>query len=63
MGKNKFSQIKITANIFFRKNLLQSKYSLLNSLHKKYSTKKSCVFNYNVRLLFRDKTVYNELLV
>ena len=48
---------------FFRKNLLQSEYSLLNSLHKKYSTKKSCVFNYNVRLLFRDKTVYNELLV
>ena len=43
------------------KNLLQTKYSLtnLNLLHKKYSTKKSCVLNYNLSLSFRN----NEILV
>ena len=28
IGKNKFPQIEITANIFFRKNVLRSKYIL-----------------------------------
>ena len=32
-------------------------------LQKKYSTKKSCLFNYNISLLFRNKAVYNEILV
>ena len=53
---------------FSRKNLLQSKYSQqpmthvllissnLNSLHI-YSTKKSCLFNHNLSLLSRNKTV------
>ena len=46
--KNKFPQIKTIANIFSAKI---------------YNTKTSCLFNYNVRLSLRNKTVYNELLV
>ena len=30
---------------------------------QKYSTKKSCLFNYNSRLQFRNKTVYGNELV
>ena len=30
---------------------------------QKYSTKKSCLFNYNSPLQFRNKTVYNELVL
>ena len=30
---------------------------------QKYSTKRSCLFNYNLPLSFRNKTVYKELLV
>ena len=61
--KNKFSQIKITANIFpariySRVNILWLKFAT-----QKYSTKKSCLFNHNLPLSFRNKTVYNELLV
>ena len=53
----------ITANIFpaeiySRVNILQLKFAT-----QKYRTKKSCLFNYNLPLLFRNKTVYNELLV
>ena len=57
----------------FPKYLVQSEYSQepmthrllsanLNSPHK-YSTKKSCLFNDNLSLSFRNKTVYNEILV
>ena len=61
--KKKFSQIKITANIFpariySRVNILWLKFAT-----QKYSTKKSCLFNHNLPLSFRNKTVYNELLV
>ena len=51
--KNKFPQIKMTAKIF-RKNLLQSKYSLLYT--QKYSTTKSYPFNYNLPLSFRKQS-------
>ena len=30
---------------------------------QKYSTKRSCLFNHNLPLSFRNKTVYKELLV
>ena len=61
--KNKFPQIKITSNIFpakisSRVNILQLKFAT-----QKYSTKKSCLFNHNLSLSFRNKTVYNEILV
>ena len=36
---------------------------LLKFTTQKYSTKKSCLFNYNSPLQFRDKTVYNELVL
>ena len=29
----------------------------------KYSTRKSCLFNHNLSLSFRNKTVYNGILV
>ena len=29
---------------------------------QKYSTKKLCLFNYNMSLLFRNKAVYSEIL-
>ena len=61
--KNKFPQIKITANIFpakiySRGNILSVKFAT-----QRYSTKKSCLFNHNLSLSFRNKTVYNEILV
>ena len=58
--KNKFPQIKITANIF--PAIIYSRENL-NFLHKKYSSKKSCLFNYNLCLSFRNKGVYNEIMV
>ena len=56
--KNKFAQLKITANIFpakiySRVNILQVKFAT-----QKYS-KKSCLFNNNLSLSFRN----NEILV
>ena len=63
--KNTFPHIKITANIFPRKIYSSVKliFSNLNSLHKKNCTKKSPLFNYNLSLSFRNKAVYNEILV
>ena len=58
-----FPPIKITANIFPDKI-----YSRVNILYKvkfatqKYSTKKSCLFNLNLSLLFGNKTVYKEIV-
>ena len=61
MRKNQFPQIKITANIFPAKI-----YSRVNILYLKFATqditKKSCLSEI-VPLSFRNKTVYNELLV
>ena len=53
--KNKFPQIKITAQIFPAKNLLQRKYCMLwlKFTTQEYSTKKSCLFNHNWSLFFR----------
>ena len=61
--QNKFPQTEITANIFpsklsSRVNILQ-----LKCATRKYCTKKSCLFNHNLSLSFRNKTVYNEVLV
>ena len=61
--KKKFPQIKITANIFpakiySRVNILSLKFAT-----RKYSTNKSCLFNHNLSLSFRNKTVYNEIPV
>ena len=60
---NKFLQIKTTTNIFptniySKVNILQRKFATQN-----HSTKKSCPFNYNLSLSFRNKAVYNEILV
>ena len=57
--ENKFPQIEITANIFPAKS-----YSRVNILQlifatQKYSTKKSCLFNHNSSLSFRN----NEIMV
>ena len=61
--KNKFPQIKITANPdFSRKNLLQSKYSLTLIRYTKIKYYE-IVFNHNLSLSFRNKTVYNEIMV
>ena len=60
--KNKVPQIKITSKDFSRPNLLHSKYSLTyKSATQKYG-KKSCLFNRNLSLSFRNKTVYDEIL-
>ena len=57
--KNKFPQIKIIAHTFpvkinSRVNILQLKFTT-----QKYSTTKSCLFNHNLSLSFRN----NEILV
>ena len=57
--KNKFPRITITANIFpakiySRVNILQLKFAT-----QKYSTKKSCLFNHNSSVSFRN----NEIIV
>ena len=50
IGKNKITQIKITAG-------------KLKLATQKNSTKKSCLFNHTLSLSFRNKTVFNEKLV
>ena len=55
--KNKFPEITIfPAKIYSRVNILELEFA-----RQKYSTKKSRLFNYNLSLPFRNKTVYNEL--
>ena len=62
--KNKFPQKIIKRKHFSRKNLLQSiKYTLTKIYYTKNRTKKSCLFNYNSPPQFRNKTVYNELVL
>ena len=48
---------------FSGKNLLHSKYSLTKIRYTKIQPKKTCLFNHNLSLSFRNKTVYNEILV
>ena len=61
--KNNFPQ-KINGNIFPAKIYSRVlSILLLKFTTRKYSTKKSCLFNYNLPLSFRNKTVYNEILV
>ena len=45
------------AKIYSGVNILRLKFTT-----QKYSTKKSCLFNYNLSLSFRNKAVYNEIL-
>ena len=60
----KFPQKIIQRKHFSRKNLLQSiKYTLTKIYYTKNRTKKSCLFNYNSPPQFRNKTVYNELVL
>ena len=62
--KNKFPQKIIKRKHFSRKNLLQSiKYTLTKIYYTKNRTTKSCLFNYNSPPQFRNKTVYNELVL
>ena len=58
--KNKFPQTNFAANIFPAENF-KSRVLIFSNL--KYSTKKSCMFNYNLSLSFRNKTVYNGILL
>ena len=64
--KNNFPQ-KINGNIFPAKIYSRVlSILLLKFTTRKYSTKKSCLFNYNLPLHFRNKTVhivYNELVL
>ena len=48
----------VPGNIYSRVNIPQLKFAT-----QKYSTKKSRLFNHNLSLSFRDKTLYNEILV
>ena len=57
--KNKFPQIKITANIFPAKIYSRVNTLWLKFATRKYSTKESCLFNHNLSLSFRN----NEILV
>ena len=50
-------KIKITANFFFSKNLLQRKYLLIKFATQKYSTKKST----STSTLFNKNIDYNRL--
>ena len=62
--KNKFPQKIIKRKHFSHKNLLQSiKYTLTKIYYTKNGTTKSCLFNYNSPPQFRNKTVYNELVL
>ena len=55
----KINENTFPAKIYSRVlNILWLKYTT-----QKYSTKKSCLFNYNSPLQFRNKTVYNELVL
>ena len=60
--KYKFPQIKITANIFPAKIYSRVYILSFKFATQKYSTNKSCLFNYNLPLSLRNKTLYNELL-
>ena len=59
-AKNKFPQIKISANIFLAKiySRVNALFSNLNSL-----LKNTVLRNYNLSLSFRNKSVYNEVRV
>ena len=52
-------KIKITANFFFSKNLLQRKYLLIKFATQKYSTKKST--STSTSTLFNKNIDYNRL--
>ena len=60
--KNKLPRLKITAKHFPAKNYSGVNIVRLKFTTQKYSTKKSCLFNYNLSLSFRNKAVYNEIL-
>ena len=53
-GKNKFPKIKMIANIFAAK--IQSRVTIFqfNFATQKYNTETSCLFNYDLSLLFRN---------
>ena len=57
------AKIKTTGNIFPAKIYFRVNLNYLQFATQKYSTRKLCMFNYNLPLSFRNKTVYNELLV
>ena len=57
--KNGFPKKKLPQTFFPKKFTPE----LLKFATQKFSTKKSCLFNLNLPLTFRNKTVYNELLV
>ena len=57
--QNKCPQIKITADIFPAKIYSTVNVFLLKLATQKYSTNKSNLFNYNLSLSFRNKTVYD----
>ena len=57
------AKIKINATIFPAKIYFRVNLNELQFATQKYSNKKSCMFNYKLPLSFRNKTVYNELLV
>ena len=61
--KNKFLQIKITANIFPAKIYSRVDILFLKFTTQKFITKKLYLFNYNLSLSFRSKMVYNKILV
>ena len=54
-------KIKITANFFFSKNLLQRKYLLIKFATQKYSTKKSTSTSTSTSTLFNKNIDYNRL--
>ena len=58
-------QKKLTKTFFPQKFTLDLVLNIpwLKFTTQKYSTKKSCLFNYNSPLQFRNKTVYNELVL
>ena len=59
--KNNFPPKKLTKTFFPEQFTLDLVLNilLLKFTTQKYSTKKSCLFNYNSSLQFRNKTVYN----
>ena len=61
--KNNFPPKKLTKTFFPHKFTLDLVFNILwlKFTTQKYSTKKSCLFNYNSPFQFRNKTVYNEL--
>ena len=61
--KNNFPPKKLTKTFFPHKFTLDLVFNILwlKFTTQKYSTKKSCLFNYNSPFQFRNKTVYSEL--